>query len=205
LTLAISFWNIWNVHHYYQKEEGGGLASWSPNADKPGNDHGNDIWHSTSSTPAPSDDDDGHVQQKQAMATSTLLDMLQEYQQWHSHQALLEEEKKGNRIQNRTFVIGLCGCPDSAGNRLFEFFNAMVVAIAHDYTISWKFMDEVTCRQIGTKSACRWCKNFVNTVQLCDELIERSSWIPSYDDWEAKLNFTSSEKSFDNGRWTGYV
>ena len=80
--------------------------------------------------------------------------MLQEYQQFHSQSILLEEHQNGGiGIHNRTFVLGLYACPDAAGNRLHEFFNNMIIAIAHNYTISWKFFDESTCRAVGTKAS----------------------------------------------------
>ena len=128
--------------------------------------------------------------------TSRPLEMLQEYQQFHSQSVLLEEHQNGGiGIHNRTFVLGLYACPDAAGNRLHEFFNNMIIAIAHNYTISWKFFDESTCRAVGTKQWRKWCRGGVNSLETCGEVVERASWVASYDEWSEKLNLTFGERS----------
>ena len=126
--------------------------------------------------------------------------MLQEYQQFHSQSVLLEEHQNGGigigiGIHNRTFVLGFYACPDAAGNRLHEFFNNMIIAIAHNYTISWKFFDESTCRAVGTKQWRKWCRGGVNSLETCGEVVERASWVASYDEWSEKLNLTFGERS----------
>jgi hypothetical protein len=126
--------------------------------------------------------------------TSRPLEILQEYQQFHSQKVLLEEHENGG-IHNRTFVVGFYACPDAAGNRLHEFFNSMIIALAHNYTITWKFFDEWTCRAVGTKYVRKFCKNAVNSLETCGAVVERASWIASYDDWSGKLNMTFGDRN----------
>jgi len=126
--------------------------------------------------------------------TSKPLEMLHEYQKFHSQQVLLEEHENGG-IHNRTFVVGFYACPDAAGNRMHEFFNSMIIAMAHNYTITWKFFDEWTCRNVGTNQPIKWCKFAVNSLETCAAVVERASWIASYDDWSGKLNMTFGARS----------
>jgi len=92
-------------------------------------------------------------------------------------------------------VVGFYACPDAAGNRLHEFFNSMIIALAHNYTITWKFFDEWTCRAVGTTYVVKFCKNAVNSLETCGAVVERASWIASYDDWSGKLNMTFGDRS----------
>lgn len=118
------------------------------------------------------------------------LQMLQEYQMWHSHEALLH---RNDVLRDQTFVVGLYSCPDSAGNRLHEFFNAMIQAIANNITLFVKFHDQSTCQQVRIQNADIWCTSH-NTEELCDELIQRAPWLPLYDDWKNELNLTLGKR-----------
>lgn len=126
--------------------------------------------------------------------TSKPLEMLHEYQRLHSQSVLMEEQLNGG-IHNRTFVVGFYACPDAAGNRLHEFFNNIILAIAHNYTISWKFYDASTCKAVGTKQPRKWCKDDFNSIESCGEVVERASWIPSYDEWSEKLGLSFGKRS----------
>ena len=130
--------------------------------------------------------------------TSRPLEMLQEYQQFHSQSVLLEEHENGG-IHNRTFVLGLYACPDAAGNRFHEFFNNMIIAIAHNYTIVWKFFDEETCRAVvGTQLDFKHCIHPVNSLETCGAVVERASWIASYDEWRETLDMELGVRSKTN-------
>lgn len=118
------------------------------------------------------------------------LQLLEEYKQWHSNEALL---RRKTSLHNQTFVVGFYACPDSAGNRMHEFFNAMIQAIANNFTIFVKFHDLETCLQTQIKDASSWCKS-VNSLPLCDELVQRAPWLPLYDDWKETLNLTIGKR-----------
>jgi hypothetical protein len=78
---------------------------------------------------------------------------------------------------------------------LHEFFNNIILAIAHNYTISWKFYDASTCETVGTKQPRKWCKGNYNSIESCGEVVERASWIPSYDEWSEKLGLSFGKRS----------
>jgi hypothetical protein len=125
--------------------------------------------------------------------TSRPQEMLIEYQKYHSQRVLMEEFENGG-IYNRTFVVGLYACPDSAGNRLHEFFNSFLLAMVHNYTLIWKFYDKSTCLEILAGDTRVWCKN-INSLESCDELIIRAQWIASYDDWKDKLSLVYGQRN----------
>eukprot|EP00588_Corethron_pennatum_P024495 CAMPEP_0194315418 /NCGR_PEP_ID=MMETSP0171-20130528/12239_1 /TAXON_ID=218684 /ORGANISM="Corethron pennatum, Strain L29A3" /LENGTH=333 /DNA_ID=CAMNT_0039071239 /DNA_START=391 /DNA_END=1392 /DNA_ORIENTATION=- len=88
--------------------------------------------------------------------------------------------------------MGFYSCPDSAGNRLHEFMNNLITAIANNYTIFWKFYDADACHATGMTD--KWCLG-PNTIEKCHEVVNRASWIPSYDDWSETLNLTFGARS----------
>jgi hypothetical protein len=121
------------------------------------------------------------------------LEMLEEYKKYHSQQVLLEEVQRGG-IHNRTFVVGLYSCPDAAGNRMHEFFNSAILAIAHNYTILWKFYDKSTCLSWGDPDT--WCKE-INSLEACDDVVTRAPWIASYNEWSEKLGLVHGHRDRD--------
>lgn len=126
---------------------------------------------------------------------STPMQVIHEYQQFHSQSVLFKEYQNGG-IFNRTFVLGLYACPDSAGNRLHEFFNSFIMAVVMNFTITWKFFDEKTCRTVGSRAPNHWCRRLdaYNSIEKCEELIHRAPWIASFDDLANKLNLTFGKR-----------
>lgn len=124
------------------------------------------------------------------LQSSVPLQLLEEYILWHSNEALIHRESS---LHNQTFVVGLYACPDSAGNRLHEFFNAMIQAVAYNFTILVKFYDLHTCLQTQLRRPSEWCTS-VNTPELCNKMVQRASWLPLYDDWEEMLNLTLGKR-----------
>ena len=123
------------------------------------------------------------------------LEILNTYKTFHSHEVLINEYESQNGIYDRTFVVGFYSCPNLAGNRLHEFFNSMILAVAHNYTILWKFYDTSTCRATGQGRPKLWCDRIVNTIEICDELVSRAPWLASYDEWAEKLDLPFGERS----------
>jgi hypothetical protein len=123
------------------------------------------------------------------------LQVIREYQQFHSESILLKEYENGG-ISNRTFVLGFYACPDSAGNRLHEFFNSFILAVVMNFTITWKFFDDMTCRSVGSRAPVHWCRglDIYNSIKGCEELIHRAPWIASFDDFALRLNLTFGKR-----------
>lgn len=123
------------------------------------------------------------------------LQVIREYQQFHSESILLKEYENGG-ISNRTFVLGFYACPDSAGNRLHEFFNSFILAVVMNFTITWKFFDDMTCRSVGSRAPIHWCRGLdvYNSIKGCEELIHRAPWIASFDDFAMRLHLTFGKR-----------
>jgi len=111
------------------------------------------------------------------------LQVLEQYKQWHSVQALRRDP------HNRTFALGYYSCPLQAGNRLHHFFNSLLWAVVSNRTLLWKYYDKETCHMAQSKEirddneVC----GVANTVHDCDPVLERASWLPSYDEFAQEL------------------
>jgi hypothetical protein len=104
-----------------------------------------------------------------------------DYQRWHSHQSLLDQP------QDRSFVVGYYSCPNQAGNRLHDFMNSLIIAIATNRTLLWKYYDKETCAVSHMGYSMAVC-NLTNHLSDCERILDRASWIPSYDEWAPKLD-----------------
>jgi hypothetical protein len=122
--------------------------------------------------------------------------VLKDYKEWHSHESLLRQP------ENRKFVIGYYSCPLQAGNRLHDFFNSLIAAIATNRTLLWKYYDKETCSKFGGSIDPAICKN-ANTEAACSGVLKRASWIPSFDEWAPMLNITTDDVGQRNGHLGG--
>jgi hypothetical protein len=130
------------------------------------------------------------------------LQVFRQYQEWHS------EESVRQQPENRTFALAYYSCPLQAGNRLHHYFNNLLWAIVTNRTVLWKYYDRATCLGSqsmyagggggggGTAKATIAMTDLdliceaANTVQDCDEVLLRASWIPSYDEWASRLELS---------------
>jgi hypothetical protein len=103
------------------------------------------------------------------------------YQEWHGQDSLLR-----NPGENRTFVVGYYSCPNQAGNRFHDFLNSLIVAIATNRTFLWKYYDPSTCEMVHKGYNQQVCR-LTNHIQVCDNILQRAEWLPSYDEWAPKL------------------
>jgi hypothetical protein len=105
--------------------------------------------------------------------------ILQQYISWHGVDALRRCP------HDRQFAVVCYNCPHRAGNALHSFFNMMIWAIALNRTMLWRY-DNRAAR---------------NTVDYCDQFLERAAWIPSYDEWSAKLSLPAPMPIKINTYW----
>jgi hypothetical protein len=111
-------------------------------------------------------------------------EVFKDYREWHSHESLLRQP------ENRSFIIGYYSCPLQAGNRLHDFFHALITAIAVNRTLLWKYYDKETCSHRGGSFNKDLCDS-TNTEADCSGLVKRASWLPSYDEWAPTFNLTN--------------
>jgi hypothetical protein len=117
--------------------------------------------------------------------------------------------RRGGEPRNRTFALAYYSCLLQAGNRLHHYFNNLLWAIVTNRTVLWKSYDRTTClasqsmyaggggegegtAKLNTKITTDLdliCQA-ANTVHKCDEVLERASWIPSYDEWADTLELS---------------
>ena len=106
-----------------------------------------------------------------------------EYKRQHSVEQLRRElHDNTTTSNNRTFAIAFYSCPLQAGNRLHHFFNSILWAVITNRTVLWKYYDEETCNTFGKGYVSSICKK-ANKEKDCNQVLERSRWIPSYDEW----------------------
>jgi hypothetical protein len=116
------------------------------------------------------------------MALPEPLQVLEQYKQWHSVEALRRDP------HNRTFALGYYSCPLQAGNRLHHFFNSLLWAVVSNRTLLWKYYDKETCRAVQSDERLdnEVC-GVANTLHDCDPVLKRASWLPSYDEFAQEL------------------
>ena len=99
--------------------------------------------------------------------------IVNEYKQQHSHQTLMKIfEESTSENGSRKFALVPYQCPDRAGNFLHNMFNSMIWSIITNRTILWIYDSP----------------HEQNTVEDCQQVLKRSQWIPSWDEWSLKLN-----------------
>lgn len=129
------------------------------------------------------------------------LQVLRQYQKWHSVESVRQQP------HNRTFALAYYSCPLQAGNRLHHYFNNLLWAIVTNRTVLWKYYDRETCMasqsmyagggggEVKGKPAIAMTDldmicQAANMVHECDEVLQRASWIPSYDEWANRLELS---------------
>lgn len=124
---------------------------------------------------------------------------LQQYISWHSNSSLaLDYKRYGDFIDSnndlRSFVVGYYSCPIQAGNRLHDFWNALIVAIVTNRTLLWKYYDPETCSYAHVGYDTNPCE-ISNHERDCAQVLKRAAWIPSYDHWTSISSSTSPDDS----------
>jgi hypothetical protein len=137
-----------------------------------------------------SPDTEAKPKESDLLAPYPPLKVFQQYQKWHSAESL---EKSPH---NRTFAVGYYSCPLQAGNRLHHFFNGLLWAVVTNRTYLWKYFDPETCLASPKRSDGRhlFSCNATNRVEDCDTILERSAWLPSYDEWAPKLSLGKPQR-----------
>jgi hypothetical protein len=110
------------------------------------------------------------------------LQVIEQYKKWHSVDALLRNDTVG-----RKYAVAFYQCPLQAGNRMHHFFNDFLWAVLTNRTMLWKYYDRKTCNKYGKEYGPKVCQ-LSNTVDVCNGILVRAPWIPSFDEWAPKLD-----------------
>jgi hypothetical protein len=126
-----------------------------------------------------------------------VVKLWKKYQREHSQGALVREWQNKDTVilhnnNPRRFAIGYYSCPLQAGNRLHHFFNALIWAVATNRTLLWKYYDKKTCLRVGARYSSTICRA-ANTAADCAKVLHRAHWLPSFNEWGSKWNFSSIE------------
>jgi hypothetical protein len=121
---------------------------------------------------------------------NAVLKLWNQYKQEHSQSALIRESQQNNH--SRQFAVGYYSCPLQAGNRLHHFFNSLIWSIVTNRTLLWKYYDRESCLRVGARNDKNICR-VANTAEDCSQVLQRASWLPSFDEWRFAWNFTSVE------------
>jgi hypothetical protein len=96
--------------------------------------------------------------------------VLEQYIQWHSETTLTNSNNN-----HRQYALIYYYCPNRAGNILHSMFNTAIWAIIHNRTMLWKYDTDFSDP---------------NSVHECQKILQRASWLPSWDGWAPRLNLT---------------
>jgi len=113
------------------------------------------------------------------------LRVMERYVRWHGVDALRREAAaQRDRGSRRKYAVALFACPDAAGNRLFEFYNAMMWSIATNRTLLFKYLDAPTYRKYAPLLHFNMLsEQQTNTQQECEQVLRKQNWIPSFDEF----------------------
>lgn len=95
-------------------------------------------------------------------------------------------------LARRKFMIAYYSCPHQAGNRIHHFMNGMFWAMVSNRTLLWHYYDKETCLDIGRSHNPHFC-DLVGTNEVCQEILERSDWIASAQEWNHTLSLPPVE------------
>lgn len=124
-------------------------------------------------------------EEKQEMPPFWPIKTFRLYQEQHSDTALLAEDAFA--LGTRKFAVAYYWCPHRAGNILHSFLNTMVWAVIHNRTVLWKY--DTTAPDTNTETDCQ-------------AILQRASWIPSYDEWSERLHLEEPVPvPMDKNRW----
>jgi hypothetical protein len=95
-------------------------------------------------------------------------------------------------LARRKFMVAYYSCPHQAGNRIHHFLNGMFWAVVSNRTLLWHYYDKETCLDIGRGHNPHFC-DLVGTEEGCQEILERSDWIASTQEWNRTLSLPPVE------------
>jgi len=149
-------------------------------------------------------DDESPIIRMPPTMTLLPLQIIDQYKQWHSQQSLLQDHSNNDtsNIDSRKFVVAYWQCPHGAGNRVHEFVNSLILSVISNRTMLWRYWDPTACREYPFDDHV--------DVQLknCDEqnrfedcqgqFLNLLPWLPSWDEWSAKLDSLKQRNGDDN-------
>jgi hypothetical protein len=114
------------------------------------------------------------------------IQVLRQYQKEHSNQALQQEydfavfdvdvDVEVAMYSDRKFLVVYYYGPDRAGNMLHNFFNSIIWAVVTNRTVLWEYYVD---------------RPHANSVEDCEQYLQRRSWLPSYKEWSRTLHLTA--------------
>jgi hypothetical protein len=140
------------------------------------------------------------------------MEAMTRYISEHSHQqlelewneaCLLEQQhKEATSTQSvcrldgakspRKYMVASYSCPLESGNRMHRFMNGLLWAILTNRTFLWRYQNYDVCEEYNeTDCAAHYNQRVIKGPSDCEGLLERSPWIPSYDEWKDKLGFSA--------------
>jgi hypothetical protein len=105
-----------------------------------------------------------------------------DYLRQHSAAALRSDSPE--TLRRRRYAVAYYSCPHQLGNRLFLFMNNLLWAVITNRTILYQYLDRETCERLLVLQPLSFldCRA-ANVERDCDTVLERSSWLPSYEEF----------------------
>jgi hypothetical protein len=134
--------------------------------------------------------DQRHTTTFQSDAPLPPLRVFDQYKHYHSQESLLREGL--DATNRRQFIVGYYSCPLQAGNRLHDFWNALLIGIMTNRTLLWKFMDTDICLATNPGYDPEVCTHNRTESDCASHSLKRAEWIPSFDEWAPKLGLNQT-------------
>ena len=105
------------------------------------------------------------------------LDPVIAFEEWksqHSVQAL--QNDRNHLLQDRKFIVANFGCPMQLGIQSTDFVDSLLIAIATNRTLLFRY-----------GGIFKWIKEGQNSYENCTRILQPADWMPVYEDYQHLL------------------
>jgi len=135
-----------------------------------------------------SDDENGGISIVMKNYLSPMTVMTRYISEHSQHQLKLEYRQHRQLLLERRYLVASYSCPIESGNRLHRFMNGLLWAILTNRTLLWRYQNYDVCEEyVEENCANEYHRDLIIGPSDCQGLLERSPWIPSYEEWKDKL------------------
>ena len=112
------------------------------------------------------------VPQKEAFPP---LDPVQVFEEWKSYHSV-HSLRRLPSLEGRNFILANFGCPMQLGSQSTDFVDSLLIAIATNRTLLFKY-----------GGIAGWVRKGQNSKENCCKILRRADWIPLYEEFENQL------------------
>jgi hypothetical protein len=96
----------------------------------------------------------------------------------------------------RQYIVATYSCPIESGNRLHRYMNGLLWAVLTNRTFLWRYETFDICNEYNEVDCLKeYNPDIIKGSNIdCIDLIDRSNWIPSYDEWKIRLGIKDNKE-----------